>query len=334
MDTCELWRKCAEQFIVQIYRRSNSVESLRKYTQVLKQFFAIYPKYPDTITRADVEEFMERPSESTRNRGATVTNATRNLRLTVLASFYRYASTYTIAIEEGTPEPLLQRPAPTIGVARGRPNRSYKAMSYEELQRFFAVIPRDTVLGHRDRALILTYYWTARRRSEILNLKWGDIEKTTFVERDGTRREGFQYRWFGKGHSTEGDVAELPGPAKAAIDAYLVASGRLATMTPESYVFAGTRNLPERRGKPMGSDVIAKTLKKYAYLAGLDAERLSIHSFRHSAARIRFESGEELRSVQRLLRHSSIATTDRYLSILLSPADNGVKLLEEKFGNL
>src|SRR5258708_3031850 len=210
MDACQLWQKCAEEIIVQIYRRSNSIESLRKYTQILRQFFKIYPTYPDQITRADVEEFMERPSESRRNQGAEVKIATRNLRLTVLSSFYQYAATYTIAGENGTPTPLLQRPAPTIGVARGRPNRSYKAMSSEELQRFFSCIPRDTVLGLRDRALFLCYFWTARRRSEIRLLRWGDIEKTTFVERDGTRREGFQYHWFGKGHSTEEDVAELP----------------------------------------------------------------------------------------------------------------------------
>src|SRR4051812_44713361 len=113
----ELWGKCFEQFLVQIYRRSNSTDSLRKYKQVLKQFFTIYPKPPDQITRADIEEFMERPSESYRNRGASVKIATRNLRLTCLSSFYQYAATYTIAGEDGTPEPLLQRPSPTIGVA-------------------------------------------------------------------------------------------------------------------------------------------------------------------------------------------------------------------------
>src|SRR5258708_6426343 len=269
----ELWKKCMEQFITQIYRRSNSMQSLRKYTQVLESFFAIYPKNPDTITRADIESFLELPSQGPQNRGGAVMNATRNLRLTVLSSFYQYAATYTIASPDGQLVPLLQRPAPTIGVARGRPNRSYKAMSYEELQKFFSCIPRSTTQGLRDRALFLTFWWTARRSSEILNLRWRDIEKTTFVERDGTRRSAFQYRFHSKGHSTEEDVAELPALAKAAIDEYLLTSGRLATIRPEDYVFAGTRNMPQRRGgKPMGSAHFNKTIKRYRLLAGLDAE--------------------------------------------------------------
>ncbi|MFL5624774.1 MAG: tyrosine-type recombinase/integrase, partial [Ktedonobacteraceae bacterium] len=256
-------------------------------------------------------------------------------RLTVLASFYRYASTYTIAIEEGTPVPLLQRPAPTIGVGRGRPARAYKAMTFEELQRFFSCIPKDTLQGLRDRALFLCFWWTARRSSEILNLKWGAIEKTTFVERDGTRREGFQYRFHSKGHSTEEDVAELPALAKAAIDAYLLAGGRIATIRPEDYVFAGTRNMPQRKGaKPMGSAHVNKSIKKYAYLAGLDAERLSIHSFRHSAARLRFEQGSDVREVQKILRHASLQTTDLYLRQIISPADPGARLLEQRFSGL
>src|SRR5437879_5650219 len=115
MDNQQSWQRCQEQFLTQIYRRSNSTDSLRKYRQVLNQFFTIYPKPPDQITRADVEEFMERPSESYRNRGAAVKIATRNLRLTCLSSFYQYAATYTISSPDG-PVPLLQRPSPTIGV--------------------------------------------------------------------------------------------------------------------------------------------------------------------------------------------------------------------------
>lgn len=330
----DLWQRCLEQYLVQLWQRSHSQETLRSYGGTLRRFFADYPKNPDQITRADVEQFLERPCASWRNRGEAPSIATRNARLAVLSSFYKYATTYTIEGEDGNPVPILQRPSPTTGVRRGRPNRSYRALSFEELQRFFAAIPRNTIIGLRDRALFLAYFWTARRRNEILYLRWGDIERTMFVESNGTRREGWQYHFYGKGRSTEEDVAELPGSAKAAIDEYLVASGRMATMTAESYVFADTRNLAWRKGKPMGIDVVTKAIKKYARLAGLDAERISIHSLRHSAARIRHENGSGIREIQHLLRHQSIATTDLYLRALISPADPGAKLLESKFGDL
>lgn len=334
MDACQAWRKCMEQYLVQLYHRSQSQNTLDQYHRTLRAFFSEYPKYPDQITRADVETFLERPSASWRNKGCAPSTATRNQRIAVLSSFYSYAATYTITGEDGNPVPLLQRPAPTIGMRRGHPARSYRALSFEELQRFFSCIPRDTVLGLRDRAIFLVYFWTARRRNEILYLRWGDIERGVIVEKDGSRREGWLYRFTNKGHATQEDVAELPRLAKLAIDEYLLASGRMATMTAESYVFTDTRNLAHRKGKPMGIDVVTKAIKKYATLAGLPAERVTIHSLRHSAARERYSAGEDIRSIQRLLRHSDLGITDRYLSILMGTADHGARLLEERFGGL
>ena len=281
---------------------------------------------PEDYTRQDVEWYAHRPSQSPRNRGGLPRNATINQRITIVSSFYNYAATYTVPGQDGKPTPLLQRPSPTIGIKMTRPDRAYRALSYEELKRFFAVIPKDTIRGLRDRALFLTYFWTARRRSEIMRLRWGDIERSTIVDQDGTRREGWLYHFYGKGHSTEEDVAELPGPAKAAIDEYLIASGRMATMMPDSPIFL------TRRKTAMGSSHIAATLKFYAEQAGLDVERVSVHSLRHTSARERYHSGSDIREIQKLLRHQSLATTDVYLRSLTGTADEGARRLEGRLG--
>ena len=92
--------------------------------------------------------------------------------------------------------------------------------------------------------------------------------------------------------------------------------------------------LPPDDHTPLTSSTIAKTLKKYARLAGVDAERLSIHSWRHTAALQRYAAGEDIRSLQRLLRHSNIATTDTYIRGIAGTADPGASLLEDRFAHL
>ena len=90
-------------------------------------------------------------------------------------------------LPDGRPRPLMQTPSPTLGLRHRRPDRSYRAFTDEELDRFFEVIPTDTVKGLRDRAIFLLYFWTARRREEIARLRWGDIEQGIIVEEGGKR---------------------------------------------------------------------------------------------------------------------------------------------------
>ncbi len=344
------WERCMAQFLRQLYDRSRSEKSVRDYRHTLLAFFSSSaqsgpPKHPEHYTREDVEDFLHRPSTSTRNAGAAPSIATMNQRLSILSSFYTFAATFTLPGPDGRPKTLLQSPSPTLGIRHRRPDRVYRAFDESELDRFFDLIPTDTVIGLRDRAIFLLYFWTARRREEIARLKWGDIEQATIIdERSGGRRQGWRYRFYGKGKRGQEDMAELPMPAKLAIDRYLVAARRMQTIRHSDPLFVaigpeqggGKRGvtLPADDHTPLTSHAIAYALKKYAQLAGIDAQRLSIHSWRHTAAQQRYEAGEDVRSLQRLLRHSNIATTDIYIRGLVGTADAGASLLEGRFAHL
>ena len=343
------WERCLAHFLRQLYERSRSENTVRDYRRTLVTFFSSSahggpPKHPEHYTREDVEDFLHRPSISRRNVGAVPATATMNQRLAILSSFYKFAGTFTIPGPDGRPRPLLQTPSPTLGLRHRRPDRTYRAFSEQELDRFFDVIPTDTVKGLRDRAIFLLYFWTARRREEIARLRWGDLEQTTFVDEGGQRRRGWRYRFYGKGKRGEEDWAELPGPAKQAIDRYLIAARRMKTMRSEDPLFIAIGpeqgggkpgvTLPPDDHTPLTSRTIAHTLKQYARLAGIDDTRLSIHSWRHTAAQQRYQAGEDVRSLQRLLRHSNIATTDIYIRGLTGTADPGASLLEKHFAHL
>lgn len=343
------WERCLAQFLRQLYDRSHSTRTVEAYRSTLIAFFTSSaqggpPKHPEDYTREDVEYFLHKPSTSRRNAGAPPSIATINHRLAIVASFYHFAATFTIPGADGRPQPLLRTPSPTLGIRHGKPDRSYRALSDDELDRFFAVIPTDTVMGLRDRAIFLLYFWTARRREEIARLRWGNIEQGVIVEPGGKRRQGWRYHFHGKGKSGQDDIAELPDPAKIAIDRYLVAARRMQTIQPDDPLFVAIGpeqgggkpgvTLPVDKHAPLTSRAIAHALKKYAKMAGIDEKRLSLHSLRHTAATQRYAAGSDVREIQHLLRHASIATTDTYLRELMGTADPGSKLLEEKFKHL
>src|SRR6266496_4819588 len=317
------WSRCLSAFLATSFDRSHSTETLRIYKRALHKFLSEPMKMPDDYSREDVEKFIHRPSAD----GKAPAVSTVNQRLSALRSFYAYASTYTIEGADGHPVAILSHPAPTSGLKHGRPDRVYRAMSYEEFSQFFSVIPKDTPLGLRDRSLFLLYFWTARRRAEIQRLTWGDIEQGTIIDEGGSRRIGWLYHFRNKGSSTQDDVAELPEAAKVALDKYLVASGRMTSIQAGDSFFVA-----EGSDTPLSFVAIFKAMKKYLKAAGLDGRGFSIHSWRHTSARMRYAAGEDIRSLQRLLRHSSLATTDTYLRALAGTSNSGARLLEERFG--
>ena len=321
-DTDNPWSRCLSAFLTASFDRSHSSETLRIYQRALYRFFSEPAKMPEDYTREDVSVFIHRPSAD----GKAPAVSTVNQRLSALRSFYSYAATYTIEGADGHPVAILRHPAPTSGFRHGRADRVYRAMSYEEFTQFFAVIPKDTSLGLRDRSIFLFYFWTARRRAEIQRLTWGDIEQGTIIDEGGSRRVGWLYHFRNKGSSTQDDVAELPQAAKVALDKYLIASGRMATIQATDPLFVA-----EGSNRPLSFVAIFKAMKKYLKAAGLDGRGFSIHSWRHTAARARYAAGEDIRSLQRLLRHSSLATTDTYLRALAGTSNSGARLLEDRF---
>ncbi len=317
------WNTCLAHFFQSLERRSGSSTTLYHYSCHLRLFFAD-GRHPTDYTRADVETFIHRPSTGRRNAGRPVSIATVNLRLTVISSFYHYASIYTVPGPDGKPVLLFTQPSPTLGIHHGRPDRHYRVLSDDEVSRFFAVIP-GTVNGLRDRAIFLTYLLTARRCSEIVHLCYGDIQSVVFVE-NGTHRAGWLYHFRGKGHARIDDSAELPGAAKAAIDRYLEASGRNEKIKPSDPLFLNDF------GTAMQGYTINKLMKRYATLAGINPDHLSTHAWRHTSARARrYDLGEDVLHIKELLRHKSLNTTYYYLEHLQGPADPFAKKLEEKW---
>lgn len=327
------WGRCLLSFFTTLAAKTGSLGTMREYRYLLTAFFTSPAKVPDAYSREDVETFVRAPCWGNQHHGQMPAPGTMNNRLSAIASFYAYAASYSVTDANGAIKPILQSPPPTLGMRAVQRDKAYRSLSYEDFTRLMAVIP-DTVLGLRNRAIYLTYFWTARRRSEIVGLRWGDIEQVVFAD-NGKPRQGYRYHFRGKGRQRIDDTAELPMPAYTAILAYIAASGRAATIQPGDPIFIADAHHPGRGGydphHAIDGHAVWRALKTYAAQAGIDPATITIHSFRHFAAQSRYQAGEDLLSISHLLRHADVGTTQIYLQGLITASDDGAAKLEEKF---
>ena len=145
----------------------------------------------------------------------------------------------------------------------------------------------------RDRAMLELLYATGMRVSELVSLDLGDIDV----------REGF-VRCFGKGRKER--LLPIHQKAIRVIVEYLEKTRpRLAHGSEQKAVFLN------RRGERLTRQGFWQKIKEYARLAGLDAV-ITPHTLRHSFATHMLGGGADLRSVQELLGHANISTTQVY----------------------
>lgn len=331
------WRKCAERFLIKIRGRCDSDDSRRVYEIYLRMFFCDPNKTPDDYTQADILDFINAPTNGPNSRGKPPKPGTRNGRLAKIRSFYRFASRYRVP----APTPrnprrtriLLQADDPTEDIELAETQSAKKTMSDDEVERFFAAIDTSTVQGMRDKCLFLFYFWLGRRKTSVLSLRWGDLEKTTFIE-DGKKRQGWIYHFREKGAKV--GFAELPPPLPEMLDTYLTMSGRKGSMNKESPLFVGTVNCDT--SKPLDGRTADYLFRRYAKLAGIDKKH-SIHSWRHTAAARRWEeevaSGRpDLLRLMQFLGHSDPKTTMAYLDGIVHVSDTVAQRLYKRYGNL
>lgn len=172
-----------------------------------------------------------------------------------------------------------------------------KYLSGAEVDLLLAQPDVSTPLGLRDKAMLELLYATGMRVSELVHVAAADFDMGLGI-----------VRCLGKGNKER--LIPVGKSALRAVEAYLVA-GRAA--------LAGKRNLPwlflNRRGGVLSRVGFWKILSAYGRKAGM-ATRLTPHLVRHSFATHLLERGADLRSIQLMLGHSDISTTQIYTHVL------------------
>lgn len=163
-----------------------------------------------------------------------------------------------------------------------------EVLTIEEVEKLLSQPDIRSFVGARDKAILELIYATGIRVSECAKVKVGDIE------------DGF-IKVMGKGKKER--ILPVGRRALEAIDWYQ-----------DRYIQGNGFLFVTKKGKPISRVQIYLQLNRYAEKAGI-TKKISPHTLRHSFATHLLENGADLRLIQAMLGHESVATTDRYTHI-------------------
>lgn len=177
------------------------------------------------------------------------------------------------------------------------PFRLPKVLTLDEVNALLSAPDLSSPLGIRDRCMLEVLYATGVRVSELVSLKLSSLNLELGL-----------VRVLGKGEKVR--LVPLGEPALNFLKLYLVeVRPRLENKKSKDFVFLN------RLGSPMTRQRFWQIIKDYANKAGIPLEKISPHVLRHSFATHLLEGGADLRSIQLLLGHSSITTTQIYTHV-------------------
>lgn len=248
------------------------------YRQEIGFFFSAIEADVSTIGSSEVEAYLV---ESARQRILSARTVSRNL--CALRSFFRFLQKERI--REDNPVELM--------TSTRLPPDVPTFFTVEEVDLLLSSIDEKDLLGRRDRTLFELIYSCGLRISEACDLKVGDYSRDSL-------------RVLGKRNKMR--MIPVGEVAASCLDSYLgeVRPLLVKARSTEQALFVG------RRGRKLTRQAIFKRFQEYARPLGLEGK---VHTLRHSFATHLLSGGADLRSVQELLGHSDIQTTQVYTHV-------------------
>jgi site-specific recombinase XerD len=277
------WRDALRIFDRDLAVRSAAESTRRAYANdvgQLAEWANALRKAPDALRHRDLRRFAALLSD----RGISKAGVAR--KLAAIRSFY--AALLRAGVVNANPADLVASPK--------RDRKLPRVLSRDEMQTLLDRIPTRTPLEMRDRAMLELAYSCGLRAEEVVNL---DVDAPDF-ERERLRVEG-------KGGKTR--LVPVGEPAQAALSRYLERARR---------TLVGARKedalLVSKSGRRLHPSDVRRRLQRWMREAAI-AGGISPHALRHSFATHLLEGGADLRSIQELLGHSSLSTTQVYTQV-------------------
>lgn len=265
--------------------RGCSLQTLRAYAGDLVQFVGFVVGGdafdPAAVTSIHVRRYVAH----LRKRGSSQTTIAR--KLASLRSLYKYL------IREGI---VADNPASSLSAPR-RERRLPIFLDEDEVERLLIAPDPQDATGQRDRAILEMLYSTGMRIGELASVSLTDVDLLGEVVK-------------AKGKGKKERLVLLGGPAVRALRDYLAVRKTLAG----GYRVNRAALFLNRTGDRLSARGIRRMFHKYARRTGLSA-KATPHTLRHSFATHMLNRGADLRSVQELLGHASLASTQIYTHV-------------------
>jgi integrase/recombinase XerC len=233
---------------------------------------------------------------------------TVNQRLAILSSFYTFCGIWNERIENPIAPKYCKREKPNVHDAAPH-------LEAGDVETALQAIPRETLIGKRDYALLLLALTTGRRAAELVALTWNDLRLTG---------KHMEVTWLHcKGNKTMKDI--LGAKTRDALEVYLskLYGADLGSLANDAPIFVSlSRN---NYGKAMSTQAVADLCKKYIGTS-------KIHTTRHTFAVTSEQAGASLSEIGERLGHSSLNTTSYYMQRRHSAENKHINKLESLYG--
>ncbi len=277
-------------FLQYLELQNKSDKTLENYNHYLKRFQEFLKKdiKANEISLKKVNDFRIFLNRFIDDRGDNLSIKTQNYHIIALRAFLKY---------------LVKNDIPTLAPEKIElskiPERTVEVLSREELERIFKAVDQTKKSGPRDTAILQTLYSTGLRVSELANLNRDqvDLERKEFMVR-------------GKGKKPR--IVFLSEESSSAIKNYLKSrEDHFKPLFINSGKGQSKDDILNDEKRRLSTVSIEKIVKKYALKAGI-VKKVTPHTLRHSFATELLINGADIRSVQEMLGHSSITTTQIY----------------------
>jgi site-specific recombinase XerD len=292
MTLIELKRQFLEYLEIE---KGRSIHTVTNYDHYLTRFLE-YSKIsdPNDLSETIVREYRlwlnRQPGTKVGRQKETLKRRTQNYYLIALRAFLKYVRKR--GVESLSPE--------RIELAKV-PERSLDLISPAELDRLMRAPDTATIAGLRDRAMLELLFSTGLRVSELCGLTQEDVDLS---------RDEFSVR--GKGDKVR--VVFLSDSARDAIRAYLKERKDFDDAMFVQYGKNAKQASVDNKDLRLTPRSVQRIIKKYATIAGI-TRKVTPHVIRHSFATDLLSNGADLRSVQALLGHAHIGTTQIYTHV-------------------
>ncbi len=235
------------------------------------------------ISLSDIFDFLSYlANDREHDSGYGIGAAARSRKLSSIKSFYKYL---TVRTKQLTVNPVKDVEFPKL--RKSLP----KYLTLQESQRLLRAVEGQNAV--RDYAILMLFLNCGIRRSELVGLNRSDV----YEDRIRVRGKGNKER-----------IVYFGAACKKAIDAYMPERDRIV-LTDNQALF-GSRN-----HNRITVTAVHRLVKKHMLAAGLDPEQYSAHKLRHTAATLMLSSGVDVKTVQEVLGHEHLNTTEIYTHI-------------------
>jgi integrase/recombinase XerC len=273
-----MFRKVFEQFLEYLkVVKDASRHTLRNYAIDLEAFGKFYHwDAPEGIDRRTIRSFLAELSNSGKSK------RTIARKLSSLRSFFKFLLKQNIIQVDPTEDletPKLEKKIPP-------------SLAYEQVERLFSQPDISEFLGLRDRAIMELFYSSGLRLSELVSLNITDVD-----------HEALLIKLKGKGKKER--IVPITRNASSWLRRYVEHPERQTTTQP---LFLN------KYGDRLSDRSVDRKFKEYLKQSSLSA-RITPHTIRHTIATHWLENGMDLKTIQALLGHSSLATTTIYTQV-------------------